>query len=432
MKPATLWLSSLACLLLGVGVAWLTTAPHASDPDSHGGGNPTSQSEKQPPARPGASPLSSSLLENARQASGPALDWLQLAARDDLDDAERHQLRLKLLAEWYESDPEAALRAALETIEREQFFSRGESLLIAFDAHIIADPERFLELVGDERFGLATGLARLHWIKTLANSEPDVLAELAGQLPDKSRLDAITQLLDRENNSVEQLDTWIATWFQWPDDSGNVAVYDRIGQEYANESFNDLVQMARKAEGEGAARVLRSALLARMGRSNDPDQVRQQIGLLPPDLRSAVVKDGIKLIENNPLAYTVMIDEVIAAGDWDLYPKEIPFRLHNMLSHAKDPIAIANWATTLPTENRFEDLYRVGIRSYVSSNPVEAMEWINAMPPGWHRDNSLVTYVQSSLNVRQNEEQARQALNMIRDPHFIKSGEEMFSKWQKR
>lgn len=423
---------SLICLLAGAALAWMVRPqPTSTSPQGTAEAGRAAQSPSSGTARADSRPIPlSERLNIAKLAATRSGQWNALEALTDLGLEERHQARLELLREWYAEDPAAALRAAIDTMATEQFFT-GKSLLSAFDEGIANDPETFFNLVQGESFGLMTGTARLHWIQVVSQSQPGALIAFLPQLGAFDTDMVAKKLLGPDHVNHPDRQAWISDLASLPDTPENKRVFEQLGAEFADQSFIDLINGAKASEG-GLAKIYESAIIARFKSSNSRDQVFDQLQLVPPSMRSEVVDGAIKQIDNNPLAFTALIDSVIQAGDWDRYHKELPYRLHNQLAHAKDPIALATWATTIPAQQRYDDIYRVGIRTYINRSPDEALEWIGDLPPGWHRDNSLSEFSLSSLHARNNEKAALDAIDRIQDPRIQKNARSNHTRWQNR
>lgn len=430
MKPAVFWTINVFCLILGVALAVTTR----SDDPSKGETTADRHSEAGGQARfSKRGRLDRTKTAEGKSATRSPDAWIELAGLTGLTALERHDARVKILKKWIESDPESALRAALEMMRRDAIFKGVDpSLMHVFTDAMTEDPEGFWEMVKDERFGLQSGIARMHWIETIGEVFPSILASHVRELTGNEVTKAVAAVLGSPNQTQAGMDAWIQEMAGLPNRSANRAIFNEIGKALSEESFQTLLSQASNENFPGAAQMAKSGIVARFSMSNDPEQIRHQLSLLPRSLRTEVTNSAADQIDKNPLAYTVIIDEVIQSGDWDIRAKEMGFKLHNMLSSAKDPVAIATWATTIPPEKRFEDIYRVGIRSYLQSKPSEAYEWILSLPAGWHRDNSLTGYVQSSLFAQGNEQKALEAQKLIRDDHFRRESQGMLEDWRSR
>lgn len=435
MKAYLFWASNILCLILGVylSIVTHTSLPVTGESNASGGSDDSSKGPKDPRLSSRSVGDFTSQKKDQIAKLRPPDAWRQLEKLTDLSSDERHQLRMAILTDWARSDPEAALRAALETRQDEDFFSKQDPPLItAFTEAMLEQPEAFGELLFDERFGLQTGIARSHWIKVVGEAQPMLLASSILRLKSWDRRQAVKAILDSPNQSQEQLNEWFGQIAELPPTPENVPLLDQIGRALAQESFRDLISMTGNLDRPGYRQMAVSGMVARIGGSSDPDHIRHQLSLLPQSLRNDVVETAAKMITRNPLAYTVIIDEIIQSGDWDLHSQNMSLKFHNMLVFDTEPLAVAEWATTIPGQRQYENLYRVGIRSYLQKYPTAAYEWITSLPSGWHRDNSLVGYIQTSLFAHQNEEKAAQALGLVKDPHFKKEGLGMLEEWKRR
>ena len=431
MKPALFWTINVLCLVLGLA---LSIATRADDPartsKAAGKHSPTDEASRISNRPHSVRTINS---EKAKSTTRPADSWNELSAMTGLTSQERHDLRVEILRKWAATEPEAALRAALEMMRRDAICKGADpSLMDAFDEAMTADPDGFWELVKDERFSLQTGIARLHWIKTVGEAFPEILASHVQELTGNDVPRAVAAVLASPNQTQAAMDTWIQKMAGLPNTSANRVIFNEIGKALTEESFQTLLAQATNENYPGAAQIAKSAIVARFTLSNDPDQIRSQLALLPRSLQTEVINFAVGQIDRNPIAYTAIIDKVIQSGDWDLKAKEMCLNMHNMLGHGKDPIAVATWATKIPPEKRFEGLYRVGIRSYCQRTPAQAYEWIKALPAGWHQDNSLIEFINTSLHAHGKEDAALEAQKLIRDTSFRNESQALLNEWKNR
>jgi hypothetical protein len=349
-------------------------------------------------------------------------------ALSSLSPEERVLVRWRLLKDWIAEDPDAALEAVLSMQEVEQV-----DLLEGFGPLFEKNPEWFLTILQTHRYGLRGVTVRDWWANRMAASDPARLVQLArtfGPLDAASMMSramaAATADQERMNEVFDALQEMTAsdeTTRLWKAAGKGLA---ELGADLLEQRYQDATNPEVKALfGQALAKALANKDLS-------AEQRAEILARTPVDRRTPLALDLAREAGRNSSAITAAIDSVVTSPDWQQHAKHLAAKLHNSLPNGADALRVADWAASIPAREDTEDLYRTAVRSYLQQRPItEIREWIDTMPPGWRRDNTLAALVQSNANFQKFDE-ARWALDRIQSSHFRSEGEKWIADAQAR
>jgi hypothetical protein len=130
--------------------------------------------------------------------------------------------------------------------------------------------------------------------------------------------------------------------------------------------------------------------------------------------------------------YLAALDEIIHTPDWPKNEKGLCAKLHNLTIGSNEYEALLAWAATLPARKDTEDLYRVAIRGFNTYQAAKARPWLQALPPGWKRQNALAGFMQAALLTHGNIPDAQWARSEITDPNFATQADGWILDYEKR
>lgn len=377
------------------------------------------------PAVAGENRVDTSRMALRSQAYREAWDAL---LRKEITGKEREALQIKLLAEWVELDPEAAILAALTELSATGGYG-VDSLLSAFSGKIREQPHLFWPMIREKRFGMATAYFKSHWMNIVGRTDPDLLFSYFEDFsaPEKSRAmgSALAGLEDNPER-VMGLAKHLATL---PDTPENRQMWQTLGNHLARQqSLADLATGFSNAKTPGEEGIYLAGLVRYASWKNT--KLGELLGQLDTMPEATASKAALSILREtmNPAAIADITTLMIAKEDWESLLKEVPIRMHRAVPSQESETFLA-WAAELPERTETEDLYRCTIRHHINGDPDKARDWIEAMPTGWKRDNALVEYVNSSLNTRKDPAAAEWATERIGSEHFLSTAEEMRKGW---
>ena len=335
----------------------------------------------------------------------------------------------RLLRAWADVDPDAALAAALDADMREGNTEGGH--LRAFDVWIERRPLEFLGLVKELKFGLMTGRARKYWMRMVGERDPGLLADHLLELGTKDRGTALGICFTNPDFTDASRDALVKALSSLPESAANRKLWSDLGVFVARQSADELLRQYAGSGDAGTRHVIGSALAAQIvAVRDDCVSIHDRMDAIPADLRKQVVENILANPKQNPVAMTLALDETINTDAWARRQKELCYQFHNSIQSGANPEDLASWAATLPEREDCEDLYRVGVRSFILSSPEKAWAAIGEMPSGWKRDNMLTEYVQRALYGKGGVAEATRALERIESDHFRAQADAMIQKRQ--
>lgn len=335
---------------------------------------------------------------------------------------ERLRLRGRLLQEWASVDLASAMEAVLMDPE-------AKDLLVSLEGLLAENPESFRELFAEERYGLKTAVLRQWWIDQMAKIRPELLLssiESLGPYDQRRSIAALSKTVSDPEKLWDLLNPLTAL----PDNERNRRLWMNLSEAVAARmNAAAVVDWCSSVPGPAGQVMLTHSMAVLLGRS-DYNGAKATYAALSPELRQQIVQAAIGKPGSNADAYRAAIDEVINTPQWASQAKMIGFNLHNMSMSQSIQKSSLDWALKLPERDDTMDIYRVAIRSYLTNKPQEARTWIEALPPGWKRQNSLAAYVQTTMNFRKDPDDAMWAMRQISDPVFKKEAEGYFLKYE--
>ena len=354
--------------------------------------------------------------------------WEELLHRG-LSVTELEALQTKLLAEWVEVDPEAAVGAALIALGQSGRYASNTGLLSAFTRKIRDQPGIFWPMIKDKRFGLKTAFFQHHWIDVVGGNDPDLLLGYLDEFSAPVKSKAIKSVLDGLKDDPVKTRGVIARLALLPDNPASRAMWKAAGMQISKQGLEAM------AKGLTEAKTPAEEAIYLQGLSSFSGWMPKEIGALGEQLESlpeAMAKKAALAVLGEtyfPDAIIDVADLLMAQGDWETLSKSVPIRMHQAVS-SRNPEAVLAWAADLPERKETEDLYRTTIRSHINEDPAKARGWIEAMPAGWKRDNALTEYVNSSLHTRNDPAAAQWAMEMIEQPGFRETAGGMKAEWE--
>lgn len=355
--------------------------------------------------------------------------WVTLL-RKDIPFKERESLQKKLLAEWVEVDPQAAIQAALDELGMTGVYPQN-GLMSAFSEKIREQPLLFWPLIKEKRFGMATVFFKNQWMSDVGKSDPDLLFSFFSEFSPVEQSRAMTSALEglKENPArIESLTTHLASQ---PDTPENRKLWESLGRHLAEHGkLEDLAKSFVGAKTPGEQEIYLASMVRYASWKNTKHgELGEQLDAMPPE---AAKKAELAIVRETFYADAIadIATRMIEREDWEALQKEIPIRLHESVP-SRDMETFLGWAAELPERSETEDLYRCTVRNHINSDPAKARDWIEAMPAGWKRDNALVEYVNSSLHNRKDSDAAAWAMERIESEHFLSTAEEMKNGWDR-
>lgn len=412
IKPLT----HAVAIAMGAFIAWqLNPAPAASSgyaamADPSKSATPVAGAPKTKSSLPG----SASRL--GRALPDFAASW---AALSSLPPGDRDLVRWRLLKDWIAEDPDAALEAVLGLPEPEP-----KELLECFGPLFDKDPDWFLGILQSHRHGLRGVVVRDWWAERMAENDPARLVRLASTFGPLDAASLMTKAMIGATLDQEKMNEAFASLQEMPAGENKDRLWKAAGKGLADIGADILEQRYLEAQDSEVKALFGQALAkALAGKELSPDQRAEILARTPADRRTPLALDLAREAGRNSSAVTAAIDAVVTSADWAPNAKRLAVQLHNSLPNGADALRVATWAASIPARDDTEDLYRTAVRSYLQQRPInEITGWIEAMPPGWRRDNTLAAMVQSNANFQKYEE-ARWALARIQSPHFRTQGE---------
>lgn len=354
--------------------------------------------------------------------------WDELLRRK-LPNAEREALQIKLLAEWVEIDPDAAVSAALIELGRTGAYASNSGLLSAFTRKMREQPGIFWPLIKEKRFGLKTAFLQQHWLDVVGRHDPDLLLgyfdEFSGPLKSK----AIKSVLEGLNDDPVKTREVMTRLAQLPDNPESREMWKAAGKQISTQGLEAMAKGLSESKTPGEEAIYLQGLASFGGwKPLKIGELRGQLEAMP---EATGKKAALGVLGETYFPDTIadIADYLMDQGDWETLSKQVPIRMHQAVP-SRDQGAFLAWAAEMPERQETEDLYRTSIRNHINGDPAKARDWIEAMPAGWKRDNALVEYVNSSLHTRKDSIAAEWAIERIEGEHFLGTAEEMKKGWE--
>lgn len=362
---------------------------------------------------------------------------------------ERVLAQRRILEEWAKVDLLAAMNAILGESwkDEEGMGSVGAyegALAPALAKAFAEDPEESWQLIHSGEFGLGAGMFRRVWFRALAESDPELLATMAGNVSQFDREALFTALgngvLEKDILKGKVVD---ALKGQPEEVVSAQELLDFIGEEISHEDLIARLEWADFSTREGAMARLQYANSFReiFVDVKDVEQARkdlvQSLEWLPKKQRGDFVFEVAKEYRyreegsDGERKMLSLVDSLIAEESWEnLSSRE----LKNQIDRFQDipEIEFAKWAVYLPQREETENLFHAGIGRYVENNMEEAWGWIQDFDDSRFRDRALVVYATKASNQHRDREETWKAINLIEDPEMRDKALRWRPTWMKR
>ena len=419
-------ISAHACALaIGMAAAWWTTSGRDLTSRDASGGESGDRVSGGTSARMVAERGTATLGERSEAYRGA---WRDLLARK-LPAADLQALQIRLLAEWVEVDPDAAVAAALSALESPLAYTVGPGLLSAFARKMSDQPGLFWPMIQEKRFGLRTALLQNQWLGTLGRSNPDLLFTYFDELSPQAKAKAVGSSLFGLQDNLPKTKQLVDRLALLPDKPESREMWKTASIYLSQQGLEAMANGLSRAQTPGEESMyLQGFAIAGSEMAEGIGDLRKQLNSLP----GATGKKAALAVLNQtfyPHAIADVADYLMEQGDWDTLENSVPGRMNQSVP-SRNPAEQLSWAAELPERQETEDLYRTAIRQYINGDPATARGWIEQMPAGWKRDNALAEYVNSSLNTRKDAAAAQWAMERIQSPGFRSTAEAMQAEWE--
>jgi hypothetical protein len=367
--------------------------------------------------------------ENAKLASNVTTETLQdawaqlmqLPAAEFNSDETRAKLHA-LLAEWILVDPRNCLRSWVK-------YARSMNGIYLFDAFreiCQTDPEYLRNNMIKHLDGLDRGYALQNWVELMSRENCTELMKLFDSLGIAEKRKAVFMLYHSFQLTSTQRTQLVEKIANLPDSPVNRDLVQEMIRAEAILYVKDEIKNLSEVTTEGMLRYHSRRLIEAVRSERKSYRELQKIlADLPEDARSMASKEIAMTDAPSAALLQVAIDQLRTTDDWESQAKQLAVALHYTTGQNPQPQESAEWALSLPQTSEFEDLYRVGVRSFANRQPAAYEQWIQQLPSGWQRDNASVEYVHSLMRDKANAELAEQILPTIQDPNFQKSAQQM-------
>lgn len=416
------WFVSFAVALL-IGLLIGFYSPRSTRQDSSLADDSSEQSSMS------AQTSTSRARENAKAAPTATAETLQdawaqlmqLPAAEFSSEETRAKLNA-LLAEWILVDPRNCLRSWVK-------YSRSMNGIYLFDAFreiCQTDPEYLRNHMIKHLDGLDRGYALQNWVELMSRENCTELMKQFDSLGIAEKRKAVFMLYHSFQLSSTQRTQLVEKIANLPDSPVNRDLVQEMIRAEAILYVKDEIKNLGEVTTEGMLRYHSRRLIeAVRSEKKSYRELQQILADLPENARSMASKEIAMTDAPSAALLQVAIDQLRNSDDWASQAKRLAVALHYTAGYNPQPQESAEWALSLPQTSEFEDLYRVGVRSFANREPAAYEQWIQQLPPGWQRDNASVEYVHSLMRDKANAELAEQIVPTIQDPNFQKSAQQM-------
>jgi len=359
--------------------------------------------------------------------------WELLQSKPGSNSAE---LQARLLSDWFEVDPDAALQAAMDT---------GDSnLLCAFDAALKARPDFFWNAIHDDRFGSATPRLIDWWANSTMDQESPsgppslVLLSHLEELGPVARIDVAKIAKERAGTDAEQ-NLFLERLATLPDTPENRVMWMVVGAPPMTgctlfrspdmpdpDPGPDLATRLKAADTPGKRFMLVEEIWLSLDESSeDALPFAERFNAVPDDVRPEVARHFLATYPEVILA----TGELISRGEWDLLAarQADPIKTEDTASQ----LALRDWATTLPERDETASLFQDAIHDYIRQQPADAQAWIETLPSDWKKDKALMLLATLTLAGNSNDPApADWAIARISDPSLHAKAVKARQQWQ--
>lgn len=350
--------------------------------------------------------------------------WAQLMQLPAAEfNSEETQTKLRaLLAEWILVDPRNCLRSWVK-------YSRSMNGIYLFDAFreiCQTDPDYLRNNIIKHLTGLDRGYALQNWVQLMSSENSTELMEQFDTLGIAEKRKAVFMLNHSFQFSTSQREQLAEKIANLPDSPVNRDLMKEMIRAVTILYVDDELQKLSEVTTEGMLRYHALRLIqAVRSEKKSYGELQQILADLPENARAVACKEIAITEAPSAALLQVAIDQLRTTDDWSSQAKRLAVALHYTAGYNPQPQESAEWALSLPQTSEFEDLYRVGVRSFANRKPAAYEQWIQQLPPGWQRDNANVEYVHSLLRDKTNVTQAEQIILNIQDPHLQNTARQM-------
>lgn len=350
--------------------------------------------------------------------------WAQLMQLPATEfNSEETQTKLRaLLAEWILVDPRNCLRSWVK-------YSRSMNGIYLFDAFreiCQTDPDYLRNNIIKHLTALDRGYALQNWVQLMSSENSTELMEQFDTLSIAEKRKAVFMLNHSFQFSTSQREQLAEKIANLPDSPVNRDLMKEMIRAVTILYVDDELKKLSEIKTEGMLRYHALRLIqAIRSEKKSYGELQRILADLPENARAVACKEIAITEAPSAALLQVAIDQLRTTDDWASQAKRLAVALHYTAGYNPQPQESAEWALSLPQTSEFEDLYRVGVRSFANRKPAAYEQWIQQLPPGWQRDNANVEYVHSLLRDKTNVTQAEQIILHIQDPHMQQTARQM-------
>lgn len=352
---------------------------------------------------------------------------------------ERIEYQIRLLKEWAETDLEGALKAALgETWNRGGNRTMGESFTFhsAFSEVFVDRSEDVLKMIRQRKLGILESSILLEaWSTSLLAKDQDLyltylrgmdgadftkaLAVASGHTQDKAFLTKALDVLAEKAAAGIAVDGLGRTFF---------------GAAVNAFSKDELMEKLRTSSGGmiGFYTSMVAMNYATTSRDASAEQVSAEIDSFPEDKQDAFAKALLGSYTGNANLLQTALDHLVDHEQWQLLDKGETSQAVQTMRQNADPVALAQWAASLPPREETTEMFHRGVEPYIRNDREASWTWIQQMEDGYWRDHALAEYSQVNLHVFNDPEKSAAAIGQIRDPAFLETVRGWRVQWEKQ
>lgn len=355
--------------------------------------------------------------------------WEAIGKRNLTKD-ERCTLQQQVLMRWAEVDPEAALKAALES----PWDSQGtqQVLLGSFHQYFSNNPVEAWDLIRSGRLGVGADLVKVSWAYAAGRENPGLVLSYIGEMPPSQITGVMQSLATYVRNDPEKREAFINRLCEFPEDQRFTDWIKRLAPMLsAGETSSSLRDKLAAAETPQR----KTLYLHQFGQSlKDADMatIRSEWSQLPQDAKERAAR-AITLhtdpqgAKNTPGLFTMLAE----VSQWDFMNTE-KWRLGRYAQTPEKKEELAKWALTLPEHSGSQEIFHRAVEPYIRADMDKAGDWIETLPKGWQRDRALAELSQQAIYRKGHTELSDWALGQISDPKLKADATKWRGDWAKK
>jgi hypothetical protein len=338
--------------------------------------------------------------------------WNQLKRRP-LERNARDASESKLLAQWVEIDPVAAMKTVTE--ERDGWTMSG-----AFRDYFAQHPLDAWKVFASGRIGPNISGLEQAWAKVAAKKDPKLVTSLLGEMPpglQRSAMGDIFMAGDYDAMRQNILEAIHAV----SDPVRSAALATAAYKMMDSTEPTEVLRSQWSALPAGSPdRTAAMAAWASTLRGKDAAGISSEFAILPESERAGAAKALLASIGQDVPALLPALNQVIASGQWDYLDQSALGKT----SGTRRPQELAEWAMNLPDRPEALGLFQEMTGAYVRGDPDAARAMLEALPEGdWRRENGMAQIYGKDLWSDNNVDRFNARIATLTDPGAIRSAE---------